>query len=233
MWVRIAAVALFAVAFVVVFWTALVHTVHSGTLAVPELRGATVEAARQQAHDLGLVLEVDETGVFSTAVPAGEVGDQEPLPGFHVKTGSTVVVRPSLGGERVLVPQLAGESVPAAVGQLEQAGLVAGARLVVDRQAPGEEVVASAPGTGAQVAPGSTVDLLVNATPRRSAWVMPTLLSATRAEVVRFCRDHQLRLGQIHEVPYPGVPAGLVLRQYPPAGSQLLRSDIVAVWVSQ
>ncbi len=233
MWVRIAAVALFAAAFVVIFWSALVHTVHSGTLAVPDLRGSAVETALQQAHDLGLVLEVDDSGVFSAAVPAGEIGDQEPLPGFHVKTGSTVVVRLSLGNERVVVPPLAGESVPAAVGQLEQAGLVAGARLVVERQAAGEEVVASAPGAGAEVAPGATVDLLVNSTPRRSAWVMPTLLSVTRNEVVRFCRDHQLRLGQIHEVPYPGVPGGLVLRQYPPAGSPLLRSDIVAVWVSQ
>lgn len=233
MWVRIAAVVLFGAATVVVGWSALVTAVHSGTLAVPDLRRMTPETARQQAHDLGLDLAVDEEGVFSASVPVGEIADQDPLPGFHVKTGSVVVVRPSLGGERVTVPPVAGESVQAAVGRLEQVGLVVGGRAIVHGEEAGEGVIGTSPPAGRDVPPGATVHLLVNATPRRPAWVMPSLLSSPAAEVSRLCRLHQLRLGQVHPVPYPGVPAGLVLRQYPPAGSPMRQSDIVAVWVSQ
>jgi serine/threonine-protein kinase len=233
MWVRIAAVAAFVAAATVVGWSALVHAVHSGTLAVPDLRGMTPETARQQAHDLGLDVDVDPAGVFSPSVPVGEIADQEPLPGFHVKTGSVVVVRESLGSERVSVPPVAGDSVAAAIGRLEQAGLVVGTRVVVQGAGRGEGVLTSAPAPGTEVPPGSTVDLLVNATPRRPTWVMPSLLSSSEAEVARLCRAHQLRLGQVHEVPYPGLPPGLVLRQYPPAGSPMRQSDIVAVWVSQ
>ena len=55
----------------VVFWFALVHTVHRGTLAVPDLGEKTLEEARQRVHDLGLEMTVDEPGVFSTAVDPG------------------------------------------------------------------------------------------------------------------------------------------------------------------
>ena len=77
------------------------------------------------------------------------------------------------------------------------------------------------------------VDLLVNSSPRDELWVMPSLVSRNIGVIRRFCAAHGLRLGQIHEVAYPGLSSGLVLRQYPPAGSPLSRSDIISVWVSQ
>ncbi len=60
---------------------------------------------------------------------------------------------------------------------------------------------------------------------------MPSLVSKNRNAVRNLCLDHQLRLGQIHEVNYPGFPAGVVIRQSPPAGSPLSRSDIITIWV--
>ena len=90
---RLAAAVVFLACAVVVCWQALVHTVHSGTLAVPSLVGETVEQARRSAHDVGLQVEVDEPGVFAEEVEAGAIAFQHPRPGFHVKTGSTVRVR--------------------------------------------------------------------------------------------------------------------------------------------
>jgi serine/threonine-protein kinase len=217
----------------VVFWYALVHTVHLGTLAVPELRGLVISEAGQTAHDAGLVLEVEEPGVFSASAEPGTVALQDPLPGFHVKTGSVVSVRLSLGGERVPVPALAGESSQGAQRALEQVGLHPGGQTRVFGIAAADSVVASDPATGSDVAPGRDVDLLVNATPQRPVWVMPSMLSRDRASVSRFCRANGLRLGQIHEVPYPGIQSDVVLRQYPPAGSPVSRSDVITVWVSQ
>ncbi len=64
----------------VVFWFALVHTVHRGTLAVPNLGHETLEAANRQVHDLGLELMVEEPGVFSTSAKPGTIAAQEPPP---------------------------------------------------------------------------------------------------------------------------------------------------------
>ncbi len=81
--------------------------------------------------------------------------------------------------------------------------------------------------------PCARVDLLVNTAPHRQLWVMPSLVSQSLDRVEQFCRFNRLRLGQAREVNYPGVPSGLVLRQYPPAGSPVAPSDIITVWVSR
>jgi serine/threonine-protein kinase len=226
-----------AVAFVafaaVVFWNALVLTVHRGTLALPEFRGQTVEQAEQQAHDTGIVLGVEEPGVFSASTPPGVIADQSPPPGFHVKVGSQVAVRLSLGNERVTIPNLEGESLQGGLRGLEQNGLKPGRRVRLDGQGSADRIVATDPRIGRETAPDSPVDLLVNISSHVDLWVMPSLLLRSQEAVRRFCAIKQLRLGQIHEVAYPGLAAGLVLRQYPPAGSPLSRSDIITIWVSR
>ena len=229
----IAAAGVFLVAAGVTFWFALVHTVHSGTVTVPDLRGLETEAAERICHDIGLTLEVAADGAVSETVPPGRIARQEPPPGFHLKAGSTVTVMPSLGAAVAEVPPVAGVSIRAALRDLEQEGLTVGRRVRVEGEAAGEAVVAVSPPPGTRLAPGGTVDLLVNVQPRRELWVTPRFLGL-RADVVRsFCRKRSLRMGPVHEVAYPGVGPGFVLRQYPPAGSPLSRSDIISLWVSR
>lgn len=230
---RLAAVLVGALCAAVVFWFSLVYTVHRGILSVPDLRGLAIDEAGAAAHDLGLTMITVEPGVFSASTTPGTIAAQDPSPGFHVKTGSSIRVRVSLGGERVLVPAVVGESPQAAQRGIEEAGLVLAGRTRVEGQAVADSVVASDPLEGDPVAPGSAVSLLVNVTPTQPVWVMPTLLSRTQLAVEAFCRQHGLRVGQVHEVAYPGLPADLVLRQYPAAGSPLTRSDIITVWVSR
>ncbi len=216
-----------------VFWFSLVHTVHRGTLAVPDLGGQSVASARERAHDLGLEIAVEEPGVFSVAVEPGAIAAQEPAPGFHVKAGSTVMVRVSLGGERIAVPDVRGGSLASAEREIERLGLATGRRARVEAQGPADRVIATGPPVGRLLAPQSRVDILVNAAPAAETWVMPSLVSQPLASAERFCRVNRLRLGQAREVDYPGLSAGLVLRQYPPAGSPVAASDIITVWVSR
>jgi len=227
------ALAVFLSVSAVVFWFALVFTVHRGAMAVPDLRGATVEEARALVHDLAMEIEIEDPGVFSASVPAGAVADQRPHPGFQVKSGAKIVVRVSLGNERIAVPDLRGESLQSALRSLESLGLPVGARIAVDGQAGPDQVIATGPPMATEVPPGTAIDLLVNATPELEFWVMPSLMSRQIGVIRRFCSSHGLRLGQIHEVSYPGLAPGSVLRQYPPAGSPLSRSDIISVWVSR
>ncbi len=234
MWIRrLLAVAVFCSFFGITFWYALVHTVHLGTLSVPNLRDLTVEEAEQQAHDMGLQVAVEKPGVFSATVPPGKIARQEPYAGFHVKTDSVVTVRLSLGGERTAIPEVRGESLQTALRALERSGLRPGSRAQVMHHGGGDLVIAADPPVGSEVVPTGEVDLLVNVAPVQTLWVMPDLLSHSLAQVRRFCRDNRLRLGKVHEIDYPGLAPGTVLSQYPSAGSPIARSDIVAVWVSR
>ncbi len=233
MWQRALLGGLFLIVAAVAAWLALVHTVHLGTLSVPDLVGKSPDEARQIVHDRGLVLDIAEPGVFSSVVAAGAVARQEPPAGFHVKSGAHIEARVSLGSERVEIPDLGTESVSGAVAVLQQLGLKVGRRAVVKGEAADESVLATSPAIGAAVAPGTDVDLLANATPRRPLWVAPSFLNKQLPVVQTFCRRHGFRLGQVHQTSYPGVRPATVLRQYPPAGSPLSRSDIIAVWVSR
>ncbi|MCU0303369.1 MAG: PASTA domain-containing protein [Thermoanaerobaculales bacterium] len=230
---RLLALAVFLPVSGVVFWFALVHTVHQGATTVPDLTGTTVEDARAAVHDLGMELAVEEPGVFSASVPIGVVAVQRPHAGYQVKTGARLTVRLSLGNERVTLPLARGESLQSALRSLEQLGLTAGARLELDGHGGPDQVVATRPSAGTLAPPGTRVDLLINKTPRAELWVMPSLLSRDVEVIRRFCGRHGLRLGQIHEVVYPGIAAGTVLRQYPTAGAPLSRTDIISVWVSR
>ena len=107
----------------VVFWFALVYTVHQGAMAVPDLSGVTIEEARTVVHDLGMEVAIEDPGVFSASIPAGTVAVQRPHPGFQVKAGAKVIVRMSLGNERIEIPDLYGESLQSALRGLEQLGL--------------------------------------------------------------------------------------------------------------
>jgi serine/threonine-protein kinase len=230
---RLAAALVFVACASVVCWQAMVHTVHGGTLAVPDLVGQTVEQAARTAHDVGLQIEVDATGAFAEEVEVGAVAVQQPRPGFHVKTGSTVRVRVSLGSERTAIPDVRGESLQGGVLGLQRVGLVPGERAHVDVMTGADQVIATDPPIGDLSVPGSEIHVLVNQAPATELWIMPSLLYRSSEQVRQLCLSYQLRLGQVHQVPYPGLPSGTVVRQYPPEGSPVSRADIITVWVAQ
>lgn len=214
-------------------WFSLVYTVHLGTVSVPELRGLSDQEAEKLAHDIGLVVEYDTTGAFSATIAPGLVAAQNPLPGFHVKTGSIVRVNRSLGDEEILVPSVRGESPQVAIRAFEAAGLKPGRRAEVFGQGGADSVLETEPTINTTVPPDAEIDLLTNRSPAQALWVMPSLLTRHLTLVRRFCDQHRFRIGRVHEVDYPGITPGLVLRQYPPAGSPVSRSDIITLWISR
>jgi beta-lactam-binding protein with PASTA domain len=230
---KLTAVAVFAIAAGVTAWVSLVYTVHLGTVSVPEFRGRPALEAQEAAHDLGLTLEVDVPGVFHPDIPPGDIAYQSPLPGFHLKAGSTVSVRLSMGTERLLVPPVIGQPPQAALQELERAGFAPGARAEISGLSGADAVAATNPPTGTHAQPGQRVDILVNRPGDSRRWVTPNLESRRLEVVRRFAADHRIRIGHVHTVEYPGLPAGVVLRQYPPPGSPLTRSDILTLWVSR
>lgn len=230
---RFAIAAAFTLSAGVVFWLSLVYTIHLGTVSVPDLLGKTTEEAEALSHDRGLKFKLEEGGVFNESVPIGQIGAQQPPGGYHLKSGSVISVRLSLGHTKTSIPDMENLSLPAAVQQLEATGLRFGSRAEVSGEGNADVVLASNPEFGRILAPEEKVDLLLNHTPRHDLWIMPRLLSRRLSEIQAFAKSRSLRIGRIQQVEYPGYPSGLILRQYPPVGSPFSRSDIISLWVSR
>lgn len=207
--------------------------VRSGATRTPDLEGLPVEEARQVLRDQGLELRVDEEGRFHDRIPAEHAVQQNPGAGELVKRGSRVVVVPSLGPQRIPVPQLQGQGVQSAQVLLAAAGLSLGRTVEVFSadEDPGM-VVAQEPAAGETVAPGSAVDLLLARKGSAEAFVMPDLVYREYDRVRLFFESRGFRLGSVKFERYEGIRPGVILRQYPPAGHPLGRDDTIALVVA-
>ena len=140
-------------------------TVSAGqqTARVPSVNGmsrADAERALEEAgFDIGGVTE------RPSATPAGQIIESTPRSGAEATIPSPVSLVVSAGPTVVLIPNVAGQSVSQARLAIENAGL-----LVSDVRTPNGEllsdstavVVATVPGSGAQVAAGSKVSIQAN-----------------------------------------------------------------------
>ena len=122
---------------------------------VPSLGPDTTLAAATAAIQ-GAGLSVVQANDYNTTVPKGDVISLTPAAGTTVTIGDQVTVDVSLGPHYVTVPNLAGDSVGAAVQALSADGLgVAGTN-----GSPINSVTATAPPAGTEVLYGSSVTLV-------------------------------------------------------------------------
>jgi eukaryotic-like serine/threonine-protein kinase len=198
---------------------------------VPDLRNHTVAEATAQAQDAGLALAVDETGRLDPKVAAGRIAVQEPAPGAITRRQRTVRVWVSQGPRVTVIPALTGESERAAQLRLQQDGL-AMTSLAEVRSAdfPSGTVIAQDPLPSAK---GTEVALLINRGERSHYYVMPDLIGVAGTRAVDLLRTRGFRVTIVGELPYPGVPAGVVLRQSPSAGFQIAAGDPISLEVSR
>jgi eukaryotic-like serine/threonine-protein kinase len=198
---------------------------------VPDLRNHTVAEATAQAQDAGLALAVDESGRLDPQIPAGRVAVQEPAAGAITRRQRTVRVWVSQGPRVTVIPALTGESERAAQLRLQQDGLaVTSLAEVRSSEFPSGTIIAQEPAGSAK---GTEVALLVNRGERSHYYVMPDLIGVSASRAVDLLRTREFRVTIVGELPYPGVPAGIVLRQFPSAGFQIGVGDPISLEVSR
>ena len=198
---------------------------------VPELRNHTVAEATAIMADAGLALSVDETGRLDPKIPAGRIAVQEPAPGAITRRQRTVRVWVSQGARVTVIPSLTGESERAAQLRLQQDGLaVTSLAEVRSSDFASGTIIAQEPPASAK---GTEVALLVNRGERSHFYVMPDLIGVMGSRAVDLLRTRGFRVTVVGELPYPGVPAGIVLRQSPSAGFQIAAGDPISLEVSR
>jgi serine/threonine-protein kinase len=203
----------------------------AGEVQVPDLTNGTANQATAAAADLGLTVRVDETRRPDPRIAADRVVAQEPPAGATVRRQRSVRVWLSAGSRAATVPVLTGETQRAAQLRLAQAGIEVAAVSEIRSQAyPSDVVVAQAP---ASAGPGAGVALLVNRGEHGASYVMPDLIGAGGDRAAKILRDRGFRVAVVGSAPYPGVTAGVVLRQSPQAGFQIAPDEPISLEVSR
>jgi beta-lactam-binding protein with PASTA domain len=75
--------------------------------------------------------------------------------------------------------------------------------------------------------------MLVNRGERDATYVMPDLIGVNGDRAADLLRARGFRVAVVGDHPYPGVPAGVVLRQNPQAGFQIAPGEAISIEVSR
>ena len=219
---------------------------------VPDVVGAAEAAAVASLEEAGFEAEISRA--FSER-RVGVVARQEPAAGENLKEGSTVALTVSRGREPVTVPDVVGADSAAATATLQDAGLKSNT-VPVPSGEPAGTVVAQNPRPGGEAKRGDTVRLNVAqegsataptttapppatttspstttpAPPPPGPSAVPDAVGSPLADAARAFAGEGLKVS-VQPVP-SNEPAGQVVAQARPAGSEVARGTTVQVNVS-
>jgi beta-lactam-binding protein with PASTA domain len=203
-------------------------------VVVPPLAGKTVSEAGATLAPAGLNLKVEEARRVDALVPAGTIISQDPQPGVHTRRERSVKVYVSAGPRAMSVPALLGESERTAQLRAQQDGLqLASIAEIRSSDYTTGTVVAQNPPPQKSMPAGARITLLVNRGERGETYVMPDLIGVNGDRAADLLRSHGFRVSLVGDHPYPGVPAGIVLRQSPQGGFQFGVGDPISLEVSR
>jgi beta-lactam-binding protein with PASTA domain len=198
---------------------------------VPDLTNRTANEASAIAADLGLTLKVDDSRRLDLKVAAGRVLAQEPAAGAVARRQRSLKVWLSAGQRASTVPLLVGETERTAQMRLTQDGLTLSNISEIRTQSFAPDIIV------AQTPPAKTasgrVALLVNRGERGASYVMPDLIGVNGDRAADILRNRGFRVAVVGSNPYPGVAAGIVIRQSPQAGFQIGPGEPISIEVSR
>lgn len=195
--------------------------INTGEVAVPDFTGKTVADAEIIARQNKLRLDTSVSR-YSDTVPEGHVMSQSPAPGTKRKVWSTVILTVSLGKDLAEVPDLYGKSVREAEIALDDAGLSVG-EIAQDYHpdVPAGRIISQSPEAGAKAETGSQVSLVVSQGPPPASIQVPQLVGLDEESAKAAIAASGLSAGEIKAQPTSSAPAGTVLAQNPPAGTEV------------
>lgn len=196
--------------------TVVTISVSSGpaTVEVPDVVGATQQAATQQLDQANLVAR---PSTVPSSQPQGTVVAQSPSAGEKVERDSAVRINVSGGPGTATVPNVRGSSVDDATADLQAAGLGVQTSEVESDEAEGT-VVSQSPAAGAKVDRGTKVALTVSKGPSVQPVEVPDVTGLPQDEAQAQLEELGLRVRVVEETAPDPAQVGTVLRQVPPAG---------------
>ena len=203
----------------------------SREVLVPDLLNQTAAEATEAMTRVGLSLRVDETRRLDPKIPADRIVAQDPPGGATLRSQRNVRVWLSAGPRATAVPSLTGQTERSAEQRLLQDGLAVAAISEIRTQTYAPDVVVAQdpePRT-----PAERVALLISRPESGAGYVMPDLIGVNGDRAAEILRRHGFRVALVGSMPYPGVAAGVVLRQNPQAGFEIAPGEPISIEVSR
>ena len=200
-------------------------------VTVPDLTSRTANEASAIAADVGLALKVDESRRPDPKIGSGRVLAQDPAAGSIARRQRTLRIWLSAGPRSSTVPLLVGETERTAQLRLAQDGLTLAGISEIRSQGFAPDVVVDQ--TPPAKSAAGRVALLVNRGERGASYVMPDLIGVNGDRAAEILRSHGFRVAVVGSNPYPGIAAGIVIRQSPQAGFQVGPGEPISLEVSR
>jgi len=224
-------VAMLLLTYVVFAAASMRVAIRAREVIVPGLAGQSVNQATMALSEAGLTLKVEETRRPDPKVAAGLILTQDPPAGVRTRRQRSIKVWVSAGPRSSIVPAFVGETERTAQLTIQQNGLeLAGVSEIRSDDYPADVVVSQTPPPSAK---GGRISLLVNRGQRAATYVMPDLIGVNGDRAADVLRTRGFRAAVVGDHPYPGVPAGVVLRQNPQAGFQIAPGEAISLEVSR
>jgi len=200
---------------------------------VPTLIGVSAVDATNLLQSAGLLARIDQV---DSHYPEGTVIAQSMSPGELTDRGKIVTIKVSRGGTQVKIPDVRNKDYPAAVQELETAGLKVGTVLrVSDQLKQPNVVIAQNPAAPASVMNNRMVDLLVSegGTGREETVQVPDLRGETEANARRVLEQSHLVMSRAISQETNQFPEGTVVRTDPRAGTRVPTGRAVALYIAR
>jgi serine/threonine-protein kinase len=224
-------VAALAGTFGIFFLASMRVTTRAREVQVPDLQGKSVPEAQAILSDLGLVLRIEQPRRPDRTIPEDHVLSQEPEPGFVLRRQRPVRVRISDGLREPVLPTVANLPEQTAEVTLTAGQIAVGYRAEIRSAAYRLGViVAQDPAAGQRA---DKVNLLVNRGEASVSYVAPDLIGSLGVRAAEVLRAQGFRVAVTAEVPYAGLPPGVVLRQTPQPGFRIQQNETITLEVSR
>lgn len=202
------------------------------TLEVPDVTGMVYLQAQHVLRDRGLTAE-QVANRYDDQVPANYVIEQIPEPGTLVRKGRSVKLVVSLGLPLAVVPDLRGVNERDANVRLISSGLALGnITYEYHPEIPEGAIISQSLPSGTRVGTGTLVDVRVSLGPEARVVVVPDFRGQQVNEVLQRLAGLHLQEGEVHQE-YSDQPLGVVTRQLPEPGDEVLEGTEVELWYSK
>jgi serine/threonine-protein kinase len=220
-----------AATFFVFFLTAMRVTSRARDVEVPNLHGKSIDEARDLLAGKGLTLRLEDSRRPDKTVPPDHVLTQEPAAGQIVRRERAIRVRLSDGLRAAPLPLVTEFPERTAEITLEGDRIGVGYKAEIRSVDYKPGVVVSQDPPARQRA--DSVNLLINRGDGAISYVVPDLIGTLGIRSVDVLRSLGFRVAVTGEVPYPGLPPGIVVRQTPQPGFQIDANETITLEVSK
>lgn len=215
----------------VFFLASMGVAIRARNVDVPNLAGKSVAQAEAALATVGLTARLDPIRRPDLTVPADHVLTQDPAAGTTLRRGRSVQLRISDGATLPPLPELVGLTEQDAKARLSYAGItLASVAEIQNGDLNADRVVAQDPPARST---NGAASILVNRATRGTTYVMPDLIGTPEHRVTELLRARGFRVAVVGYSVYPGLGAGVVIKQTPQAGFQIPPGETISLEVSR